>query len=430
MHRFFIVLLVTCIYSFSSHAYWEYQVSVDYESSHFVFERAQNSLNDQETLSAAFMLRYDNEDWFHLYIEPQFKVDFIDHSRDRYLPNRAYIKFYGEKLSFKAGVDVNRWGFSEFFRPTDVLNRFDLEDNYFAPGKLGEALLEINYSPRIQFLDAFKLSLKAFPLFQESPLPDNNTRFALAGSQNGINYQLIEPQERPDFLRGVGGAISIDATIKKTDLQLVYYHGPEHQPGYYLTIDNNGALRLGSFYYSVDMIGASVLTTAGSFTFLAEGAYKTMASNTAKTHDISPVQDNAIPNDYGQVVAGGNYVFYEAFHKADIKLMVEYMHEFSSSDAFQNFRAFDHDVMLGLQLTLNDSRDTYLTLGLFKDVLNQELVFYQDLSSKVYKDFRLGVKSFWLRRDSGNTPFAQFANNSFVSGYLEYRFGKRHETTP
>lgn len=407
-------------------SFFEYQVSVKHTTTDFFIHRENHSINDQETLESSFEFVYDNEKNLKLLIKPWLKVDFLDASRNRYIPNETYFLYHHSHFEFSAGLQRVALGVSEVFSPTDVLNRYDLEDHFYSPSPLGELMVGAKYMvDQMGFLTDTTFQFVALPWFQETPLPENDTRFALAGTQSGISYSLIEPQEDPDFIKGFGVAFIFSTTINNFDLQLVYYHGPDRSPGYYLRVDDRGALRLGVFYYTIDMFGTNVEASVGDVIFHAETAYRLTTNNAFKAHDISPVRDNAIPNSYLQFVTGVEYTFVELFGPAHLRLMMEYTGEIADSSSYQSFRPFDHDIILGMQILFNNRLDSSLEWGVFKDLTQSEAVFYSEFSSKIYREIRCGVKGFFVNRASANQPFSMFDNNSYVTAFVLYDFGKR-----
>ena len=72
-----------------------YSVTFSFENLHFLKKRDQYSINDQLTLETEAQLVYDNQKNLKIDLKPWLRIDFLDMSRNRYIPNEASIKFYG-----------------------------------------------------------------------------------------------------------------------------------------------------------------------------------------------------------------------------------------------------------------------------------------------------------------------------------------------
>ncbi|MDO8519853.1 MAG: hypothetical protein Q7T11_06790 [Deltaproteobacteria bacterium] len=394
---------------------------ISFENLNFLKNRAGHSINDQETSETLFRFVYDNQRSFKLDLEPRLKVDFLDSSRNRYLPNTAEIIFYSPTAEARGGIGLNPWGVSNSFNPTDVLNRKDLESNYYDPETLGDVFIKGKKSfTKAGPIADLSLTAFFFPLFQETPLPENDSRFALEGSSGGVPYSFLPDQDSPAFGDAWGGAFAIAGIIGRSDVSLHYYHGPEHLPGYVFVTDANGALRLQGFYYTLDMIGSNIEIPAGRFALHGEAAYKITSDE--RLHVLAFDDNNAVPNSYFQMVPGLDYTF-QNVGRGEIELTTEYLREFKSGSDFTNFRAFQNDLFVGCQYRAGNRAETSAELGMIKDLTNTEMIWLARLESRLYKDIKGGLEGILVRRGNGTTPLSFFDNNSYVSAKLSWSFG-------
>lgn len=412
---------------------WEYKASLAALSRHYLFNRADHDINDNLDLEARFALIYDNDRNFHLHLEPRVKVDPLDLDRNRYLPNESYLMFFNRVLELSAGLRLMSWGVSRSYNPTDVLNRPDLEGNYYNPDRLGEAMVGVKgtISDAGPFSEIVLEGL-VLPWFQETPLPKNDTRFAVEGNVGAVRFNAIETQEYPTFIKGLGAAARVGATIKSVDLTLHYYHGPERNPSYILVIDSRGALRTQPFYYTIDMIGVNIAATLGKFTLHGESALKLTRANAPRFHEL-PVLANSdvIPNDYLQFVVGSDYTIDGFLRNGTLVLAVEYLGEDDHTLILEEFRPLKNDIFVGLQWQLNDTRLTQVEMGAIKDLSNWEMVFIFEAGTKLYKDLRFSAGGMIINQDDDpGLPLSFFDNNTYLYAKLSYDWGGQFKSKP
>lgn len=408
-------------------AFIEYKITPSFENRNFVLNRGNYNANDFETLETHFELTWDNEKNLKFFLHPRFKIDFLDSDRNRYLPLESYVKFYGKTYEFSAGLKKISWGVANSFSPTDIINRHDFEDYYYDPEKEGEVIVSfqktIDQAGPFSQLTFFGALL---PFFQEAPLPENDSRFSLAGNVGGIPYTLFDDQEQLGYPENLGGALEISSTIKNTDLSVHYYHGPDRDPGFFLMIDDQGALRLSPFYYLIDMVGLNIETAIGNWGFHLESALVITSVNDAQPHDIPFEDNNAVPSNHLQFVPGIDYTFHDFLGKGELKVTLEYLGEDDHQTTLRDFRPFKNDLFAGLQYDFNNSRLTQIKMGVIKDLGNRELMGEFEFSSKLYKELKLEIEGVWVIRDSdAQTPLSVIENNSSVMTHLSYSFGKR-----
>lgn len=403
----------------------EWTAGASFENLNYLIHRSAHGINDSETLEGDFKFTYDDEKNFRAILHPTFRLDFLDFSRNRYLPNESYLVFYTPRLEVKAGLDVIRWGVSNSFNPTDLINRRDFEYNFYDPEKMGELLVSLKSTfPRVGPVDELTAHFLLLPLFQKAPLPELDTRFPIQGRANGVPYTVTDDQETPEYPEAVGAGLHLKGTLRGADLALFYYHGPERDPGYSLLIDSSGALRLEPFYYAIDAVGGNVEIPAANFLFHLESVFKSTGSNGSKQHEVAFEETDAIPNSYAQFVPGADYTFTRGLGGGEIEATVEYLIDTDQGENLRNFRPFQNDLFVGSRLRLNDRRDSKIEVAVIKDLTNREAVFLFEGSTKIYKELRTALKGVIVNRDpSHTTPLSFFDNNSHLVFKFSYSWG-------
>lgn len=405
----------------------KYNLETRFEDLNYLLHRADYTLNDHETLDLNGSLVLDNQQSFKVTLEPRFRYDFLDNNRIRFIPNNAYFLIYSEHTEFYSGLRTMTWGVSNFYNPTDVLNRKDYESNFYNPEKLGEVMVGAKFmAETFGSIKNPTIELIALPYLQETPFPKNNTRFAFKGTQQFIQFSLEDYQDISDnYFDNIGFATKLSGTIGSTDSSLLFYQGPDHDPAFYLRLHSDGSFRLTPYYYTVQMLGLNTETSLGEIVFHLETAYKITSMNAPKHHDVLIANDNVIPTNYFQFIPGLEHMWSGIFKtKGDLNLALEYLSEAGAAETFQETRPFKHDLFLGAKYSLNDKKITEFEMGVIKDILNQECVGLMRASTKLVKNVRLGTESILVVRDSADTSILSFfENNSYFSAYLSYNWG-------
>lgn len=425
---FFIALMLISFRVFADenrNSKFSYHLDVAFEDLNFLVNRDQHSLNDQETLEATFELKFDNQKNLKIDLKPRLRIDFMDASRNRYIPNEAYALFYKNNFEVSAGLMLKSWGFSHFHNPTDVLNRRDLEDNVYDPDKLGEVMLDLSATQAtLGVFQNAKLEAIVLPLFQETPLPENDTRFALAGNYLFIPYSKSDTQDIPSYAKSVGAALKASASFKSADFALSFYHGPEHNPGYYVYVNGSGSLSVQPFYYTIDQVGGNFQLALHHFILHAELAYTSTAENAFKTHAIPGSTQSVIPKSSFEYVPGIDFQLENIFGQGNLSATIEYYGESDHDNLLQDLRIYKNDIFFGVDYDFNNRHLTAVKMGVLKDLSCQEMVSVIDLQSHIYKDLLLGLRGVFVVRDSDpSRPLSFFDNNSFVLARLSYGFG-------
>lgn len=410
----------------AAHAGTTFQGTVSFENTNFLAKRSQFSINDYETLDANFKFLYDNEKFFQTLLNPRIKVDFLDESRNRYLPHEATFTFYNRHgWQSSTGLRHIHWGVAHAFNPTDVINRRDFEDNFFNPEKLGELMVTIEKTWALEGkLKELQIQAYTMPLFQKTPLPELDTRYPIRGNAGLIPYTVTDNQSIPGTARKISGALLVSMSGTSLDVSTHYYHGLSHSPGYELVIDSTGALRLQPFYYLIDMVGLNAAYTAHDFVFTFESALTLTSNNFSHTHEVPFEDGNALPKTYWQFVPGLSYVVDGVIGRGRLTLMGEYLGELNQAQNLRNFRPFQNDVFVGLSYDWLNIKNTRFELGVIKDLGNRETAIAGEMSSKLYKELKLNVGGMILTTKNGlNTPLSFFQNNSHVWTKLSYSWG-------
>ena len=424
MKRFF-YSFAFCMITLQVAAETRQQVQLELSSTSFLYDRAQNDINDLFTLDTHYLIHYNNEKNFILHIDPRLRLDFKDDNRNRFQPHEAYMGFYNTKWDFRFGLQKVTWGNGALFNPNDVLNRNDLEANMILREKLSDPMVGLAYNSAKDSADTqIGFELYALPLFMTTPLPQDNSRFALTGEQNTIPFTLAQSQDTPDYQKSFGTGVGLTLQNEVWDIRGYFYHGPEHTPGFALRVNSDGALTLQPFYYGINMLGFTTNVTQNQVTLKSALSYKSTSANTAYPHDIQPVANDAIPGNSLEYLFGLDYELPTPDPDLNSKISIEYLGNTQDAEAFSNPVLLQSDVLFALTSTSAKKNGARLQTGFIKDIGSREWLGLADFSFLLFEQIRLGSQCFYTHSTS-DSALSLFDNTSYFKGYLSYSWGKQ-----
>lgn len=403
----------------------EQKFTLEYSTTYFLFDRDDFPINEYQTLDVSYLTRYSNEKNFLFHMNSRLRMDFLDSSRNRYLPHEAYLAFFNENLDFKIGLIQMSWGNSVLFNSTDLVNRRDLQANYLLREKLADPIASLTWSSNnFQAIDEISFKVFVMPYFIETPLPNNDMRFALQGSQNNVPYSLYPEQEHPnDYFDQMAFGSQFSIASEKIDFEIVSYHGPDRVPGYYLKIDDNGGLRLAPFYYTIDMVGSHLQLHLNRLHLKSTASYKMTFRSETQPHEVQPVADDAVPGNIFFYMVGADYDLAPARSPFNLRMSIEYFGDLQNAAyAFFNPNAFQNDILTSFAFQHSGKTQAQIQLGVVKDLENSEWVFLFDNSALVHKSIRVGTQVYYSKIADGSA-LDFFANNSFAKAYVTYTWG-------
>lgn len=176
---------------------------------------------------AAFKLTATDNLSFRGFADVRFRsgIQFGEVQSDVWL-KEAWGMYYNDIFSISGGNKVIRWGRTDIFTPLSKLNPTDylLRSPDKEDADMGNLLAELVITPA-PFL---KLSFVAVPLWNPSLL-------------------MTAPLELPDYVtinlphglnagnKGFSAGIRSDITVRRTDIGIQWFHGPDPMPGLELT---------------------------------------------------------------------------------------------------------------------------------------------------------------------------------------------------
>ena len=392
-------------------------------SRNFLVDRDRGLKDDNVNLEGEVELTWDSGGPFRARLRPRLAVDVLESSRNRYEPLDAYVEGTWGDFNLRAGQMIESWKIVDTFNPADILNRRDLERDFYDPNplKLGEVMLRLRYAlPQMGGMRQPAVSLYLLPLFRETPLPGNEDRFRF--DINGDNRgDLLRDGIRPNT--EIAYATRVAATVFDADVFAFYFGGPGRIPSFAVTSPTFDQLR--PVYYRVDMVGGGLQWPVGPFLIKFENAY-TFTQNNGLPDRFQSV----VPDSYYQFVIGIDRTFTDILGKNEITVTVEFAGENNpGTSTLKDLRPYKSDLFVGVRWQFQDVRRTQVTAAAIVDVLVNEQLYKVDFETVLYKDVKLLLSGQFVNRAPLNakdpldrTVFNLFPDNSNVTVSLRYEF--------
>jgi hypothetical protein len=394
------------------------QVELGYRG--FLFDRGQGLDDNNVDLMGELDSTYDLTRSLRLRLHPRVAIDPLEPQRDRFEPYDAYVEYTADSWALLAGQLIESWSAVEMFSPADLLNRRDVERNFYDPEKLGELMVRLRLSlPEGGWIRQPTFSLYALPLFRRTPLPTNHDRFRLDITGDNVG-DFSNKTVKPSF--DAGFAARTTATIGRADLALFYYGGPGRIPSFSLD-PRYQAPRLTPVYYRADSVGATAQWALGPWVLRGETVY-TMTSASG----LPSAFKGAVPDSYFQYVVGVDRTFTDVLGKNEVTFTLEYSGEDNPQvTSITGLRPFKSDFFLSARWEFNDQRRTRLQAFLAADVLKSEQLWLVDFQTTVYGNLKLLIEGQFVNRGESKPPdhlsvFGIFPNNTNLRAALRYEF--------
>jgi AMIN domain-containing protein len=386
----------------------------------FLLDRGQGLTDDNVDLEGELDFIYDLSRALRLRLHPRVAIDPLEQARNRYEPYDAYLEYTAAAWSLLVGQLIESWSAVEMFSPADLLNRRDLERNFYDPEKLGELMARLRLSlPEGGGIRQPTFSLYVLPLFRRTPLPTNHDRFRFDITGDNVG-DFSKNSVEPSFDVGFGARLT--STIGSADLSLFYYGGPGRIPSFALD-PTSLAPRLMPVYYRADAVGASAQWALGPWVLKGETVY-TFTSGAELPRRFKGV----VPDSYFQYVVGVDRTFTDVLGKNEVTVTVEYSGEDNPRiTSITGLRPFKSDLFLGARWQFHDPRRTEVRAFLAADVLKSEQLWLADFKTTVYGNLKLVLEGQFVNRGPSKAPdhlsvFGIFPNNTNIRVAVRYEF--------
>ena len=386
----------------------------------FLIDRGRGLTDDNVDLTGEADLTYDLSRVLRLRVHPRVAIDPLEQARNRYEPYDAYLEYTPDSWSFLVGQLIESWSAVEMFSPADLLNRRDLERNFYDPEKLGEVMARIRFaSPDGGWFRQPTFSLYVLPVFRRTPLPTNHDRFRFDITGDNVG-DLSKKSVEPAFDVGFGARST--ATLGSADLALFYYGGPGRLPSFAMD-PTSLAPRLTPVYYRADSVGGSAQWALGPWVLKGETVYTfTSAAELPRRFKL------AVPKSYFQYVVGVDRTFTDVLGKNEVTVSLEYSGEDNPRvTSLTGLRPFKSDLFIGARWQFHDQRRTEVRVFLAADVLKDEQLWLTEFNTTLYGNLKLVLEGQFVNRGESKPPdrlsvFGIFPNNTNIRVAVRYEF--------
>jgi hypothetical protein len=396
---------------------WSLAGRVEAGTRHYLRTRGRGPHDDSVLLDGELDVMFRLDDSTRIRFRPRLSIDPVLSSRNRYEPLDAYVEYSRASWSLLAGQMIENWAIVDTFSPADVLNRRDLERNFYDPDPLGELMLRFRHTlPDGGPIRQPALAMYLLPLHRATPLPSNRDRFRLdvTGDNRGdlANGRAVASPE-------LAYAARLSLTWGSADMFLFYFGGPTRIPAF----DISPVGDITPVYYLVDMVGFGMQWALGPWLLKAETAY-----SMTKASGLPRRLHRVVPDSFFQFVVGVDRTFTDLFGKNELTVTLEYAGEDDpGATTISGLRPYKSDVFLGARWQFHDLRRTELKASVVVDARVGEQLWLLDFTTVLHSDLKLVVGGQFVNRAPSRRPdrlttFNIFPNNSTVHVRLRYDF--------
>ncbi|MGH1439926.1 MAG: hypothetical protein ACRBBR_07450 [Cellvibrionaceae bacterium] len=294
---------------------------------------------------------------------------------------------------FHTGIRKVFWGVTEFNHLVDVINQTDAVDSFDGEEKLGQPMLSVSRVTDSGIIDFFVLAG-----FRERTFAgeDGRLRSGLVVDTDNATYESDKEEKHIDF------ALRWSHSLGLFDIGTYWFEGTDREPLLQVSlVDGNPVLR--PYYQQVSQFGIDVQATIDSWLFKLEALYK----------------DSDL-DEYAATQAGFEYTLYGLNQSAtDVGLLLEYGWDERGQEA--NAIA-QNDIYAGARLTLNDSNDTAVLVGLSYDADYYTKSFLIEASRRINDNWTVALEGLLFDAKNSSDPASAVDKDDRLQLTLERYF--------
>lgn len=299
------------------------------------------------SLSALPELYYRwNDGKSSLTFEPFARVDQHDGERTHADVRELSWLTVGQGYAVKVGIGTVFWGVTEAQHLVDIINQTDQLENIDGEDKLGQPMLNLEFTRDWGALELFVL-----PGFREREFVGRKGRLGLQQrvATDDARYESGAKEKHTDV------ALRWSHVVGDWDIGLSHFYGTSREPRFIIALENTEVL-LVPLYEQIHQTGLDVQATKGAWLWKLESIWRTGQGD-----------------GFLAATAGFEYTFDSVFDSdVDIGVLLEYLFDERDVDiSFTEplpFVAFDNDLFLGARLGFNDIQSTELLAGCVQDL--------------------------------------------------------------
>ncbi|MDO8329058.1 MAG: hypothetical protein Q7T36_01140 [Fluviicoccus sp.] len=325
-------------------------------------------------------------------LKPFARVDSQDSERSHADLREAFWLHVLNNWQTQAGIGQVFWGVTEGAHVVDIINQTDTLENPEGDARLGQPMLNVSWEQDEHLLDVFVL-----PGFRERPFAGMDGRLRLpwqvkadaASYESGAGRNHIDVAARYQFsANGLRAGISAFKGTSREPELLPVVDLTQVGPGFFAP----GYLpELHPYYPQITQFGLDMQLTRGDWLWKLEAVDR---------HGFGPdrFQSADAGLEYTQVgVLGSRY---------DLGWLAEGLYD---SRAEQATQPFEHDLLLGWRLAVNDEASSEVLLAVVRDLEHPETYVRLKGSTRINDRLKLALEARVLSTRAPQTPFEVLA---------------------
>ena len=284
----------------------------------------------------------------------------------------------------KAGISKVFWGVTESNHLVDVINQTDNLENVDGEDKLGQPMILASLERDWGLIDFFVL-----PYFREREFPGIEGRPRIVPVGDAI-YESTDEEKHIDY------AARLLNYLGDWEVGVSVFKGTSREP-----LFNPGSNQ--PIYLQMLQFGLDAQITTEEWLWKLEAIKRSWSAE-----------------DYIAVTAGFEYTLVGIYETdSDLGIVVEYLYD-DRNETATTF--FEHDVLTGLRLTLNDAQSTEALLGVIVDTDTQEIIVSLETSRRLGNNWKLSLETRSFHRLDNTSAAYPFRDDNFIQIDLAYFF--------
>jgi len=301
----------------------------------------------------------------------------------------------GSSWDFSAGVGKVFWGVTESVHLVDIINQTDAVEDISGEDKLGQPMLNLNLEQTWGTVNLFLL-----PGFRPRTFSANHARLhgSLPIDTDNPDYQSSQGSRHIDW------ATRWSKSFDNLDVAISHFQGTSREALFVLN-HRGGQAVLTPFYKQIGQTGLELQITTDNTLWKAEAITRTgqgkrfFSTVTGFEHTL-----------YG---VGGSV--------ADVGLLAEYLYDGRDPRVAPPTLA-DHDIFAGFRITMNDTQDTTLLLGVIWDHKTNAKLINLETEHRLTDHLKLEMKGRFFLNIPNTDPIAGIRNDDFMELKLNWFF--------
>ena len=252
----------------------------------------------------------------------------------------------GAGYDVKLGISTVFWGVAESQHLVDIINQTDQLENIDGEDKLGQPMLNLEFTRAWGTVELFVL-----PGFREREFIGRKGRLGLQQrvATNSVRYESGAKEKHTDV------AARWSQVAGDWDIGLSHFYGTSREPRFVLALDDT-ELVVEPLYEIINQTGLDLQATKGAWLWKLESIWRSGQGDS-----------------FVAATAGFEYTFEGVLGAdLDVGVLLEYLYDQRDIDLNPAeplpFVAFDNDVFVGLRLGFNDIQSSAVLAGCVQDL--------------------------------------------------------------